>query len=183
MSNVRQWKSLTQNLRKVLDDLPSSAEREESVKAINELVTVLGDLRDAFGAMPSAEEAARAKESLAKLENIVIRNPLMRGASNGKSERPRPRAVNGSKPPKTVQVFPAEVMGQTLANLKELSANAMRSELEDAKAYSNDHLKALLSSLGRRVSGKGVKSEMIEQLVAAVVNDRTIQGISNRHRL
>lgn len=183
MSNIRQWKSLTQNLRKVLDDLPSSAERAETVKAINELVSALEKLGNALGAMPSAEEAARAKESLTKLENIVIRNPLMRGASNGKSEKPRPRAANGSKPTKPAQVFPTEVIGQTLASLKGMTADAMRSELEDAKRYSNDYLKALLSGLGRRVSGKGVKGEMIEQLVATIVNDRTLEGISNRRRL
>ena len=107
----------------------------------------------------------------------------MRGPPNGNAGKPRLSAGNGSKPPKTVQVFPADALGQTIAHLRGMPADAMRSELEEPKSYSNDHLKALLSHLGRRVSGKGVKNEMIEQLVATIVNDRTLEGISNRHRL
>ena len=82
MTNVKQWRSLTQNLRKVLDELPSPMEREESVRAINELVTVLGDLSNAFGAMPTTEEASLARESLSKLESIISTNPILRGGSS-----------------------------------------------------------------------------------------------------
>ena len=104
MSNVKQWRSLTQNLRKLLDELPSPSEREESVRTINELLAFLGDLSNVFGAMPTTEEASKAKEALLNLESIVNRNPILRGA-NGKTAKPRAR--NGSKPTQAV-VFSEE---------------------------------------------------------------------------
>lgn len=177
MTNVRQWRTLTSNLRKVLDELPSPSEKEESVQAINELVTVLGDLGSAFGAMPTSEEASKAKESLAKLESIVNRNPILRGGSNGKKAKPR-TATNGNRPAKQAPFFPEEVIAQTITDLDEMPEAAMRSELEDGKRFTNSFLKAILSHLGRRPPSKGVRVEMVEQLVATLINRRTYRGLS-----
>ena len=177
MTNVRQWRTLTSNLRKVLDELPSPSEREESVQAINELVTVLGDLGSAFGAMPTSEEASKAKESLAKLESIVNRNPILRASSNGKTAKPR-AATNGNKPIKQTPSYPEEVVTQTLADLDKMPETAMRSELEDGKKFTNSFLKAMLIHLGRRPPSKGVRVEMVEQLVATLINRRTYRGLS-----
>ena len=176
MTNVRQWRSLTQNLRRILDELPSSKEREESVKAINELMTVLENFSAAFGAMPSTEEASKAKESLAKLESIVNRNPILRGGFNGKTAKPRAR--NGSKAPKQDNYFPEEVIVQTISDLDKMPEITMRSELDDTRRFPNSFLKAMLSHLGRRVPSKGVKSEMVDQLVATLINRRTYRGLS-----
>ena len=176
MSNLKQWRSLTQNLRKVLDELPSSSERKESVNAINELMAVLGDLSNAFGAMPSIEEASKAKEALMELENIVNRNPILRRISNGKAVKPRANGVN--KSPKPDGFFSEEVIRQTIADLNEMPETTMRSELENAKRFPNSFLKAILSHLGRRVPSKGVKSEMVDQLVATLINRRTYRGLS-----
>ena len=173
-----QWKSLTQNLKRVLDGLPSPDEKEESIKAINELVSVLENLGKAFGAMPTVDEASRAKESLAQLENIVSRNPVLRGGSNGETTKPRPRASNGSKPSKTVPSYPEQVVAQTITDLDKMPENAMRSELEDAKHFTNSYLRAVLSHLGRSVSSKSVRSEMVDQLVSTLVNRRTYRGLS-----
>ena len=181
MSNIKQWRSLTQNLRKVLDELPSPSEREESVRAINELIAVLNDIGSAFGAMPTAEEAARAREYLVKLENIVNRNPLLRAGPNGR--KAKPQAQNGSKPSKLEASFPEEVITQSIADLSVMTEVTMRSELDDAKRYSNSFLKALLTHMGRRAPSRGVKSEMIDEIVATLINRRTLEGISGRQRL
>ncbi len=181
MSDLKQWKSLTLSVRKTLDGLPSSDEREETVRAINELVKFLSDLSSAFGAMPTVEEAARAKEALASLESIINRNPMLRRGPNGKTAKPR--AGNDSKPISANGSFSEEVIMQTIADLSVMPEIAMRSELEDAKRYSNSFLKAILTHLGKRAPSKGVKSEMIDQLVATLVNRRTLEGISGRRRL
>ena len=181
MSNVKQWKSLTLSVRKTLDELPSPDEREETVKALNELVTFLSDLSSAFGAMPTTEEALKAKEALATLEGVMGRNPILRGGSNGKNSRPR--VSNGTKPPQADRSFPEEVIEQTLTDLSVLPEGAMRSELDDSKKFPNSFIKAMLTHLGRRVPSKGVKSEMIDQLVATLINRRTLEGIGGRQRL
>ncbi len=180
MSNVKQWRSMTQNLRKFLDELPSPSEREESVRTINELVAFLGDLSNVFGAMPTTEEASKAKEALVNLESIVNRNPILRGGSNGKTAKPRAR--NGSKPTQAASLFSEEVIVQTIADLDKMPEATMRSELEDPKRFPNSFLKAVLAHLGRRAPSKGVKSEMVDQLVATLINRRTLEGISGRQR-
>ncbi len=181
MSNVKQWRSLTLSVRKTLDELPSPDEREETVRALNELVAFLGDLSNVFGAMPTTEEASKAKEALVNLESIVNRNPALRGGSNGKSAKPRVR--NGSKPTQAASSFSEEVIEQTIAGLSALPEGAMRSELEDSKRFPNSFIKAILTHLGRRAPSKGVKGEMIDQLVATLINRRTLDGISGRRRL
>ena len=181
MSNVKQWRSLTQNLRKVLDELPSQSEREESVRAINELISVLNQMGSTFGAMPTAEEASKARECLVKLENIVNRNPFLRAGSNGR--KAKPQAQNGSRPPKTEVLFPEEIITQTIVDLSVMTEVTMRSELEDVKRYSNSFLKAMLNHLGRRAPSRGVKSEMVDEIVATLINRRTLEGISGRQRL
>ena len=180
MSNLKQWKSLTLSVRKTLDELPTLDEREETVNALNELVTFLSDLSSAFGAMPTTDEALKAKEALTTLEGVMGRNPILRGGSNGKTSRPR--ASNGTKPPQTDSSFPVEVIEQALADLSVLPEGAMRSELDDSKRFPNSFLKAMLTHLGRRAPSKGVKSEMIDQLVATLINRRTLDGISGRQR-
>ena len=181
MSNVKQWRNLTQSLRKVLDELPSPSEREESVRAINELIAVLTEMGSVFGAMPTTEEAERAREYLAKLENIVNRNPLLRAGPNGR--KAKPQAENGSKPVSPDGSFPEEVVNQTIAELGKMPEPEMRAELEDSKRFSNTFLKALLTYMGRRAPSRGVKSEMVDEIVATLVNRRTLEGISGRQRL
>lgn len=180
MSNIKQWRSLTQNLRKVLDELPSSSEREESVKAINELIAVLTEMGDAFGAMPTAEEAARAREYLDKLENIINRNPLLRAGANG--GKAKPQTQNGSESVSPDGSFSEEVVKQTIAELAKMPELEMRSELEGSRRFSNSFLKALLTNMGRRAPSRGVKSEMIDEITATLINRRTLEGISGRHR-
>ncbi len=178
MSNVREWKSLTQNLRKALDGLPSSAERADSVKAIGELVSVLEELGSAFGAMPSLEEASKAKESLANLESIVSRNPILRGGTNGKMAKQRNRGANGSRPSSSEPTYPEELVSRSIADLDKLPEDAMRGELGNAREFPNSYLKAVLSHLGRRVPSKSVRAEMVDQLVSTLVNRRTYRGLS-----
>ena len=181
MSSIKQWRSLTQNLRKVLDELPSPSEREESIRSINELVSVLGDLSNALGAMPTSEEASRAKESLARLESIINTNPLLRGGSSTKTTKPQVR--NGAIPYHADSPVPKEVIEQNIADLSAMPEIAMRSELEDSRRYPNGFLRVMLAHLGRRAPSRGVKSEMIDEIVVTLVNRRTLEGISGRPRL
>ena len=44
MSTMKQWKSLTLQLKKIFEDLPSEKEREEVVGSINNLMKMLESL-------------------------------------------------------------------------------------------------------------------------------------------
>lgn len=175
MTNIKQWRSLTQQLRKVLDGLPASSERDESVRSLRELISVLGDLSKALGTLPTAEEAVKAKESLAKLESIVNTNPLLRGrsATNGAKAQVRKRTVASPAEPSHEK----EVVEQMVNRLSKMSEAPLLRELENSKTYPNSLLRAMLIHLGRRAPSKGVKSEMVEELVVTIVNRRTYQGI------
>ena len=71
-----------------------------------------------------------------------------------------------------------EVIVQTIADLDKMPEATMRSELEDEVPQQEGSW-----HLGRRAPSKGVKSEMVDQLVATLINRRTLEGISGRQRL
>ncbi len=181
MTNIKQWKSLTQQLRKVLDELPSSTERDELVNSLRYLISVLEDLSKALGTLPTAEEASRAKESLAKLESVVNSNPLLRGRSaiSGVKSQARKR----TNVPQPEPSYSKEIIEQMVERLSRMSEGTLRDELEDSRSYPNSLLRAMLTRLGRRVPSKGVRREMAEQLIVTIINKHTYEGLrGEQHR-
>ena len=173
--SMRRWKSLTQQVRRLLDELPASTERDEVIGSLKQLISVLEDLTKALGALPTAEEAARAKESLAKLESIVDSNPLLRRqpAKNSPSLPTRKRtdsAQAGSS-------FSHGIVAGKIERLGTMSESALRNALENPRDYPNSLLRALLGHLGRKVPSKGVRREMVEQLAVTIINRRTYEGL------
>ena len=159
----------------MLDELPTSTERDELVGSLRELISLLEDLSKALGRLPTAEEASNAKESLAKLEGVVNTNPLLRGrsAKGGAKARVQKR-TNASQPGTS---YPKEAVEQKVDALSKLSEGMLRNELDNPQSYPNSLLRALLIQMGRRAPSKGVKSEMVEELVVTIVNRRTYQGL------
>ena len=159
----------------VLDELPSSAERDEIVRSFRELTSVLEDLSKALGRLPTAEEASQAKEGLAKLENTVNSNPLLR--SNSARSGAKVQVRRGTVASRAGLSESKEVVERTVEHLSGMSEMTLRDELGNSNSYPNSLLRAMLIQLGRRVPSKGVRSEMVEQLVVTIVNRRTYQGL------
>ncbi len=174
MISMKQWKSLTLQLKKIFDDFPTATEREEMVSSINNLKTVLDELGKSLSSLPTADEASRAKESLAKLENIIDSNPLLRSYT-ARGTKSKSRKIKNSTQPKsssiTLNITP---ILERLATMPEAN---LRHELNDSNGITNNMLRAILTHLGRKVSSKNTRKEMVEQLIVTVVNRRTYQGL------
>lgn len=175
MSTMKQWKSLTLQLKKILDDLPTVVEREEMVSSINNLKAVLDDMGKSVSSLPTADEASRAKESLAKLENIVNSNPLLRAYTAKRS----PRVV--LRKPKNGAHLESQLITSNVApmieRLNTMSESSLRQELNDSNNIPNNTLKAILMHLGRKVHSKNSRRELVEQLIVTIINRRTYQGL------
>jgi hypothetical protein len=171
---MRQWKSLTLQLKKIFDDFPTATEREEMVSSINNLQTVLDELGKALSSLPTADEAARAKESLKKLENIIDSNPLLRSQVD-RSTKPTSRTtknnIRSESLPNILNIAP---ILERLATMPEAN---LRQELSTSNGITNNMLRAMLTHLGRKVSSKDTRKEMVEQLIVTIVNRRTFQGL------
>lgn len=175
MTNIKQWKSLSSQLNKVLDDLPSSNERAEIVSSLKHLITLLEDLSNAMGMLPTAEEASLAKEALIKLDTVVSSNPLLR------SQVPRKRVDTESRQRKNVsskvQIHPEIKIQRVLERLDSMPEGTLRQELMNSPNIPNSMLREMLIHLGRRVSSKNARRELVEQLITTIVNRRTYQGL------
>ena len=172
MTGRKEWKKAIQQMRKALESLPSEKERDELVKAIGEIVLVLTQLSDALVALPTAEEADRAREALDRLEFIVDTNPLLRGHS-GKSAPSKTKKVRHSA---TAKPLP-ESIGQEIQSLRK-AGYRVRDVLEE-RGYTKEVLRQILAGLGRRVPGSASRREMIDQIVAALDVERTYKGLGN----
>jgi len=174
MSSMKQWKSLTLQLKKIFDDLPTATEREEMVSSINNLKTVLDELGKSFSSLPTADEASRVKESLVKLENIIDSNPLLRSyAARGTkpTSRKTKNSIRHESSLITLNIAPI------LERLLTMPEANLRHELNDSNGITNNMLRVMLTHLGRKVSSKDTRKEMVEQLIVTVVNRRTYQGL------
>jgi hypothetical protein len=175
LTNIKQWKSLTSQLGKVLTDLPTFKEREEIISSLKNLINVLGELNTAIGMLPTAEEAFKAKEALSKLESVINNNPLLRSQGPRRSLKTVSRKrINGMQPE---HIYPIEQIEKTLERISRMPEGSIRSELINSKDIPNALLKAILTHLGRRTSEKSPRNELVEQLIVTIVNKRTYQGL------
>lgn len=175
MSTMKQWKSLTLQLRKIFDDLPTAVEREDIVSSIKNLQRVLDDLSKSVSSLPTVDEASKARESLARLENIVSSNPLLRGYTAKRSPKVVSRKPKSGAPGKPPPIIPN--VSQIIERLSAMPEASLRHELNDSNNLSNNTLKVVLTHLGRKVPSKNTRREMVEQLIVTIVNRRTYQGL------
>lgn|GEM_PF-5145918 len=174
MSSIKQWKSLTLQLNRIFDELPSTIERDEMLESINRLNLFLDELGKSLSALPTKDEASRARESLVKLEHILNSNPLLRTyTSGGKKSHIRTTKNNSSIKPPQVTFNIALDLERYVA----MSEADLRQELSDPKKISNNMLRAILTYLGRKITSKSTRKDMSEQLIVAIVNQRTYQGL------
>ena len=174
MTNVKEWKKMIRQMRGVLDELPSAQEKDELVRAISEVIQMLTQLNEALVALPTAEEAARAKEALDRLEFVVNTNPLLRSA--GSKRKPASRKSKEGRLGSSAEA-PLTDIQQEIQLLRK-SGSGVRDHLA-GKRYTKDVLRQILAGLGRRAASSASKRELVEQVVTALDVERTYEGIGN----
>jgi len=176
MSTVRNWRSAIFHLKKIFDQLPKKSEKDELIKNIVEIIQFLTQVNEFIKAMPTAEEAAKAKEALEKLENILDRNPLLKDLLSRKKYS-KPTALEKRAPKASIAVKDDKKIDQEIEKLIKMRENEMRRRLLENKLYTKDILKSILLKLGISVPKKITKKELVDQIVTTIVNQRTYEGL------
>lgn len=176
MSSLKKWQSNVRQLKALLDSLPSREEREEVVRGISEVITILGEVGKSLGSLPTSQEAAKAKDALEDLENILARNPLLRATppKNKKTlvaRHPQRRGESSGMPIARDDVL------EEIGAISQLPEDALRNRLQQRDRYSRELLRSILAELGRRAPAKATRHEMIDQIVVTIVNRRTYEGL------
>lgn len=171
MTNFKEWGKMIRQLKELLEVLPSQEEREEVVSAIKEIMTILSQIGDSLSSLPTREEAAKAREGLERLEFVLERNPLLRSVSF-KEVKPKP-VPKASQPTE----IPQESVLREVEELTQLPEEQLQMRLSQDERYSKRFLLSILSALGRQVSSKATKKEIIDQIVVTIVNRRTYEGL------
>jgi hypothetical protein len=135
----------------------------------------LESIRDIFVNMPSLEEAEKAKDALLKLEEIFERNPLVRDIIFGISVKRKKDKVS-IKSDKKIEISD-EVIEKELDALRKLSEQEIKNFLNNEKKYSKSFLTAIAGKLGRRVSSKTTRKELIDSIATIITNVRTYEGL------
>jgi hypothetical protein len=170
MSSIKAWKKLVHQLRRLLESLPPREERDELVRAINEIVDMLSQVSSSLSSLPASEEASEARKVLEKLEFILNRNPLLRDISF----KAKPKRISKVSP--LIQISREEVLHE-IEVLSKLSKEELRIHLSQDIRYSKKFLSLILSELGRSVPSKATKDQIIDEIVTAITTRRTYEGL------
>jgi len=181
MTNARKWHGVMRQLKALLETLPSSEERDDIVRGIRGIVDVLDELGRSLGSLPTSTEAAKAKDALERLENILGRNPLLRMAPTKTQRASAPKPAGRRIKPPEVSIAKDDVL-KGIDALSQLPEDALRTRLQHQDEYSKEFLRLMLAELGKRVSSKATRNEMIEQIVVAIINRRTYEGLRGNRR-
>lgn len=181
MTNVRKWQGVIRQLKVLLETLPSPEERDVIVRGIRGIVDVLDELGRSLGNLPTSTEAAKAKDALERLENILGRNPLLRVGSPKTKETSAPKPTQRRVKPLEGSI-PKDGILREIDALSQLPEGALRNRLHQQSHYSKDLLRLILAELGRRTPSKVTRNEMIEQIVVTIVNRRTYEGLRGSQR-
>jgi hypothetical protein len=171
MSSIKAWKKLVHQLRRLLESLPPREERDELVRAINEIVDTLSQVSSSLSSLPASEEASEARAALEKLEFILNRNPLLRDISF----KAKPKRISFKISP-PIQISREEVLHE-IEVLSKLSKDELRIHLSQDIRYSKKFLSLILSELGRSVPSKATKDQIIDEIVTAITTRRTYEGL------
>lgn len=176
MTSVKKWQGIIRQLKVLLETLPSPEERDDIVRGIAGIVDVLDELGRSLGNLPTSTEAAKAKDALERLENILGRNPLLRAGPVKTKGTSALRPPRGSRKPSGVSI-PKDDILKEIDTLSQLPEDSLRMRLQQQDHYSKEFLRLLLAELGRRASSKVTRNEMIEQIVVTIINRRTYEGL------
>ncbi|MBI2872408.1 MAG: hypothetical protein HYY00_04370 [Chloroflexi bacterium] len=176
MTNVRKWQGVIRQLKVLLETLPSPEERDDTVRGIRGLVDVLDELGRSLGNLPSSTEAAKAKDALESLENILGRNPLLRVGPAKTKETSALKTPRRRIKPSEVSI-PKDNILREIDTLSQLTEDTLRTRLQQQNHYSRDLLRSILGELGRRTPSKLTRNELVEQIVVTIINRQTYAGL------
>lgn len=181
MTNTRKWQGVIRQLKVLLETLPSPEEKDEIVRGITGIVSMLDELGRSLGNLPTSTEAAKAKDALERLEDVLGRNPLLRVGAPKWRESCAPKAPRRRIKPSEVSI-PKDNILREIETLSQLPEDALRTRLQQQDRYSIDLLRSILAELGRRTPSKVTRKEMIEQVVVTIINRRTYEGLRGSQR-
>jgi len=175
MSDIKKLEMILRKIKEILKFLPTNQEKLTIIDSLKEIISFLEGLKGIFANMPSIEEAEKAKNALLNLENILQKNPLIKEIVIGKPIRLK-KEVSFVKPQTKIEISD-EIVEEELERLKKLSENEIRNLLNNDKKYAKKLLIAISEKLGRKVSSKMTKKELIENIVTTIINKRTYEGL------
>lgn len=181
MTNARKWQGVIRQLKVLLETLPSREERDDIVRGIRGIVDVLDELGRSLGNLPTSTEAAKAKDALERLEDVIGRNPLLRVGVPKRKETSAPKPPRRRIKPSEMPI-PKDDILREIDTLSQLPEDALRTRLQQQNHYSRDLLRSILAELGRRTPSKVTRNEMTEQIVVTIINRQTYEGLRGSQR-
>lgn len=175
MSDIKRFELMLKKIKEILNSLPTNKERTEIIQGLKSIISFLDGLKDIFANMPSIEEAEKAQHALLNLENILQRNPLIKEIIIGKPVKARKETLF-AKTQKMIEIS-EEIVEKELERLQKLPENEIRQLLSDEKKYNKKLLSAISEKLGKRVSSRTTKKELIENITVSIINMRTYKGL------
>lgn len=167
MRSDKKWNKIINYLKILLNNVPSQEEKEETIKAIDKIIQILVDTKQSIFKLPTSNNVEEAKDALTKIEFIFKKNPIL--------QKLLPKSKRVSKISCSTPISQEKVL-QEIQELRSLPENEIRDYLKQKK-YPKKFLIAILSQFGRKMSTKANKNQIIEQIVTAIITQRTYQGL------
>jgi hypothetical protein len=175
MNSVKKFKTIFSRIKESLNLLTTNEEKKEIVNGFKEIISFLESLKDVFINMPSLEEAEKAKDAIIKLESIIEKNPLIKEIIFGKPAKYK-KSPTPVKPQKKIEIS-GELVEKKLGELKKHSEEEIKNLLDNEKDYPKPLLIAIAEKLGRRVSSKTTRKELITNIATMITNIKTYEGL------
>jgi len=170
-------KTFLTRLQATVQCLPTEAERAETLVKVKALADFLATLKNAVGALPTADGMAEVNEALRWLQGLMAKaeaSPALAGLAGGRRASRGPR----SKPKVTeAEVGKAEL---ELGALKQLPVDEIRARLLEEDRYPSVQLRAIASVLGIRSTEKMSRESMVHQIAANIANYRGYEALCGR---
>ena len=167
-------KTFLTRLQATVQCLPTEAERAETLAKVKTLADFLATLKNAVGALPTAEGMAEVNEALRWLQGLMAKaeaSQALAGLAGGRRTSRGPR----SRPKVTeAEVGKAEL---ELGALKELPVDEIRARLLKKDRYPSVQLRAIASVLGIRSTEKMSRESMVHQIAASIANYRGYEAL------
>lgn len=177
MSDIKKLQIILKKNHELLGFLPSKKDKIKVIEGLDELISFLNEVKEILQRMPSLEEAEKAKKALEGLENILQRNPIIKQIIVGKHVKTK--CSSTLKQPKVNFTIDEKLIEKELNKLQKLSESKIRTLLANDKKYTKKLLLAICQKLGRSVSSRSTRKELVEIIVTTIVNKRTYEGLMN----
>lgn len=172
-----QTKTFLGNLKKIVTTLPTESEKLEIQKNLNELTEFLHSMQKVFEILPSIDDMSKVEKSIRSLEellNDVKTNPTLAnifGLHRPSSSKRKKFIITDEEIAKAKEI---------LTQLESISANDIRSRLQDDNLYSVSNLRAIASVMGIKSTEKLNRETLAHQITMKIANYRGYQQLSGQ---